>query len=136
MKTAIDTIREALDAAIPVSNIAYNLGQSHESRESNLKCVAKFDELRRAAITALKSLEGHGWIPVAERLPELHDMHQPGAFAQSEEVLVAFVTEDGDSEQMVDVLQRGGQGDVTAVRWCNAYNVTHWRHLPPHPNDN
>lgn len=75
------------------------------------------------------------WIPVSEKLPQLHDIHHDG-FGQSEEVLVAFVNSEGDYEQMVDVLQRGGQGDATTIRWCNAPSVTHWMPLPESPGGN
>ena len=82
---------------------------------------------------AYKQGQQDRWIPVSERLPELHDLHQPDAFGQSEEVLVSFINQESEREQMVDVLQRGGQGDTTTVRWCNAYGVTHWMPLPPTP---
>ncbi len=80
----------------------------------------------------IKELEAERrWIPVSDCLPELHDI---GGFGQSEEVLVAFVNQEGEYEQMVDVLQRGGQEDATTAKWCNAYNVTHWMPLPNTPD--
>ncbi len=57
-KTAQDTIREALDQGSLCSNVAYNLGQHREDSEQILGTVRKFDELRRAALASLKSLDG------------------------------------------------------------------------------
>ena len=111
MKTAQDTIREALDQGSLCSNVAYNLGQHREDSEQILGTVRKFDELRLAALASLKSLDGqevaawmrpndHDCIPAAMKdapgsgshtIPLVRQSNQPSVPRLSVEDVMAIV---------------------------------------------
>lgn len=56
-KTPVELAIEALEQGKLCANVAYNLGQNREDSESILGTVRKFDDLRLAALSSLKSME-------------------------------------------------------------------------------
>lgn len=71
MKTAIDTIREALESAHHQFQNILDYGVAEGSDRDKVRAE---QDILKSALASLKSLEGQGWVSVDERLPELHQV--------------------------------------------------------------
>ena len=109
-------------------------------------CESDFsEEALDMAIAVLEQQEKGGWIPVEERLPEMHDagiLKKIGVKQRSEKVIIT-ITEDGTNEAVVDSSARlkDGEWDSDTLRWLRAghkeVRVTAWMPLPaPYKEDN
>ena len=67
MKTAIEQVREALESAHHHFQNILDYGVAQGSDRDKVRAE---QDILRAALTALKSLDGQGWISVKDRLPD------------------------------------------------------------------
>ncbi|HRA18571.1 MAG TPA: DUF551 domain-containing protein [Flavobacteriales bacterium] len=112
MKTAIDTIREALDELIELRSFL-------PERYSMIAVHVRMDKAI-AALTSLKSLEGQGWISVDERLP-------------IKEKWVIVIADGAMNCAWYDEQRGWHNGFNERPRNIRIEDITHWQPLPSAP---
>lgn len=148
-----EMLKRVCNAALPVSNSAYNLGQHHEQWDSIRTSITALDDARRAAVNLINDMglaptalptdkceadrNNSPWISVKDRLPA-HDVP----------VLVAVAWErfgeDDDGRPFsttgVDVTEgqyrshpAGGYMESFQGQHGDAQDITHWMPLPEAP---
>lgn len=128
MKTAIDTIREALDELIELRSFL-------PERYSMIAVHVRMDKAI-AALTALKSLEGQGWVSVKDRLPDTEVVSK--VCEQSKYVLGYFPAYAGSEEfkiKRVFLIKWTTSEDNGRTEWRgeSCEGITHWQELPAPP---
>lgn len=114
MKTAIDTIREALEM--------YSDAEGCEIDDDGIETVEDGSMAHKMflALTSLKSLEGQGWISVDERLP-------------IKEKWVIVIADGAMNCAWYDEQRGWHNGFNERPRNIRIEDITHWQPLPSAP---
>lgn len=78
-----------------------------------------------------------GWIRVKDKLPDIEEWEPGSVSGRSDAVLVYCADFENDTAVAIHqfdvaVLFKGGDGDLTTLRWdCMYFEPTHWQPIVP-----
>lgn len=111
-----------------VNPLAEKIAQAlHEQWRKDEYNPLIFSVKQIAAVIAPLLPEGDGWIPCAERMPEIGAMVIVWACRNEDAGKVSILEYTKESEEHQRIIRHDGQW------WNNGTRITHWRPLPPAP---